>query len=146
MRRMQGLSLLELTLVLTVAALILSAGVHYYTVTRRASLMLAATQQIGRVVDASYRWLQGQRQSNMTSIGITKLVTGDYLDVRDETNPWGGAVSVSAADSGSGLTIELQNLAESTCVALKQRFLDSTQVNNTRCQGKNEDVIWQGDF
>ena len=57
-RRQQGISLLEILLVLTIAAVIVSAAINYYSQTLTSTRVSQAASLIQQINKAGYEWLQ----------------------------------------------------------------------------------------
>lgn len=122
--RERGISLLEIMLVLVVAAGIIIAASRYFTVTRLNQQVNEAATMINNVYVAA---LQYSNNNDLSTINISTLINGGSLPAdfdNSEANPWSG--SISAAGAGNVLTVTLSNVPEKACANLTARFSSPT--------------------
>lgn len=142
----QGLSLVELMLVLAVVAAVILLSMRYFGIAQREALLTRSIAQVSEVVDASYAWLRGH--NNFDSITIQKLSDAGYLtpnwkDGKD-INPWGGDVSISSANSGADLLVTVTEIPTvyKTCDSIKNKL--SSKAKSVKCT--NSDKTFEGTF
>ena len=148
MRYVKGISLLETTLVIAVAAVIMIASVHFYWRAKDRSIVLQATAQVQRLVRASEEWETAERLPDLSSQPgelITQLLKAGLLQASDEANPWGGGVSVTG-DSDGRIVVRLDNIPKSSCQLLISQFKTSASANDFSCMGKGSGDSWEGRF
>ena len=63
-RKIKGISLIEILLVLIIITTIITMSVRFFMISKRSMRVEQAMAQIKVLSQASYQWLQGQRQEN----------------------------------------------------------------------------------
>lgn len=124
MKKIKGVSLLEVLLVTVIVAAACIVSIRFYSHTKQKTTVLQASLQVKRVVEASHQWLDIYRQADFSSWednAMNSLVAAGLLEESDKTNPWGGVVSVSA-DSGGSLKITSAGITDDGCGQLVARF------------------------
>lgn len=143
-RTLTAISLLECLLSLAVIASISLMAVRYYIVTTRDMRVSNAISQIKKITNASYEWLQTQKQANFsgtdggTAISLNALISDQLLDPRHDTfSPWGGTISVGPSADPSYVRITLTNLPPLACKNLTQqlRYINKDKTDS-RCNSK----------
>lgn len=138
MRKITGITLLEVVLVLAIIGLILTLTVRYFNVASTSEQVNQAMTEIQTITKASYQWLQVQRQADFASgnpIDINKLQQAGLIDATQITDPWGGAITVEPGTSDSNLVhISLPNVSEKICKNLKTRM--SGVTNHQDCSNQ----------
>jgi type II secretory pathway pseudopilin PulG len=132
--RQKGITLLEILLVVLIAAGIISAAVTYYTQTLGASRVSETAALIEQINKAGHEWLQipinqtDNYQSNFQNLtSIDNLISLDLLSCPNNSckkNAWGGTVAVNG-DSGSQyqyMTIALSGLPSGDCARLQEQM------------------------
>lgn len=133
--RQQGISLLEVLLVLVVAASMVGAAVTYYAQTLTGSRVSEAVSQLQQINKAGYEWLQipnvnagypvdfGALQGGQ---GLTLFVANNLIPCANRScyhNPWGGKTLVT---SGSGypqyMLVVFSDLPAADCARLKEQM------------------------
>jgi prepilin-type N-terminal cleavage/methylation domain-containing protein len=153
----QGYSLLEIMLVLVVVALILVVSIRYYGSARNKQQVSAAIAQVKKITNASYQWLSLQNQSDFsavtspngaagTAISIALLQSDNLISSLETTDPWGGAVTVSAGANPATVRISMAGLNATNCKQLVLSLNNSTvsQLPKSSCTGSS--ITYYGDF
>lgn len=144
----KGLSLLETLLAIAIAGAICVAGVRFYWSSKDQSAVLQATSQIQRILKASDDWEAAERIADFSSQDsglLTHLIDAKLLESSDESNPWGGSVSVSGNSSGQ-LVVRLDSMPHSSCERLVSHFKGTATSNTFSCSGKGSGSSWEGRF
>lgn len=102
MKKLLGISLLEILLVIAVAGVIITLATRYYLQTHRSAEILKTTNQVKDILQASYDWRSGQGQLGFNGISNSALTTGGYLKDADLRTDWGGSICVTTSDNDSG--------------------------------------------
>ncbi len=132
-----GISLLEVLLVVLIAAAIVSGAVAYYSQTMTGSRVSQAANQLQSINKAGYEWLQipdasGQYPQNFSGIssdnGLDDFTTAGLISCENKscyTNPWGGTVVVSSDPSSPQyMLITVASLPETDCKRLVQQMVN----------------------
>ena len=128
-KKLRGISLLELILVLAVVAILLVIATRFFEVANRSRQVNNAYQDIKTISAASQSWWEDHgRNYTKLKLTLTKLVEGGYLVKSYQSNPWGGIISVTAASSDQ-VKVEMTELDTKACANLAHRFgFDSKNV------------------
>jgi type II secretory pathway pseudopilin PulG len=150
MRHSKGISMLEVLLVIAIAAVLSMGSVHLYLRSKGESLLLQATTQIQRIVTASNQWLVVQRLPDFSSREenlIPQLVEDKLLEPEDELNPWGGDVSAQGNTEGR-LLVRFSHIPSDACSELSSHFGSAETEDNFTCSDNEEekDNTWEGTF
>lgn len=153
-RYAHAISLLECLLSIIVIASIAMMAVRYYIVTTRSMHVSQAISQIKRITDASYEWLQMQKQANFSSQGggyaitIQQLINDQLLTAkRDTVTPWGGTINVApAGDNPSFVKITLNNVPQSACRNITQQLKYINKAQSANACGNKNNNIFVGEF
>ncbi len=150
---LHAISLLECLLSIIVIASISTMAVRYYMITIRDMRVSHAISQIKRITDASYEWLQMQKQadfsatSNGVMINLQALVSNELLtDPHDTVAPWGGKIDVAPGDNPSYIKIILNDIPQLACRNLTQQllYINKDKTDNVCSDAKNNTFI--GEF
>lgn len=145
-RNIIAISLIECLLSLAVIASISLMAVRYYMITTRDMRVSSAISQVKRLTNASYEWLQAQKQADFsgegggTAISLNELTRDQLVDPKVDTlNPWGGSITVAAGSDASYVKISLQNLPPLACKNLTQqlRYMNRDNSGNACASKKN---------
>lgn len=120
-RQLKAIGLLELMLVLILAALILLIAFSYYRSAATTQSVNNAYTDIATIVGAaqSYWNDHGNDYSGITDIDV--LINDGYLTNKFKTNPWGGSTEVKAI-SRAQLQLDMHNIDIRGCRALMLRL------------------------
>lgn len=138
-QRQQGISLLEILLVVLIAATIISAAINYYSQTLTSTRVSQAANLLQQINKAGYEWLQiptgaAQYHANFSELPQDPNYAGNGLDVftSDQlmscenkscySNPWQGATMVTVDGNSQYLLIKLFNLPVADCARLQQQM------------------------
>lgn len=131
-RVQKGISLLEVLLVVLVAAGIVSGAITYYSQTLRASRVSQATSFLQQVTQASREWLQipngiGQYPKDFTGLtnGLTDLVNQQLLPCENNSctnNSWGGQNTADGQASPPYLKVTIGQIPAADCALLQQEM------------------------
>lgn len=133
-RAQQGISLLELLLVVLVAAGIVSAAVTYYSQTLRASRVSQAVNFLQQVTQASHEWLQipdptGQYPADFSSLtnGLADLVSQQLLPCENNScyqNSWGGTNAANGTADSKYIQVVISQIPTADCALLQQAMVN----------------------
>lgn len=153
-KHQHAISLLECLLSIIIIASISMMAVRYYIITMRDMRVSHTISQIKRLTDASYEWLQMQKQADFSgnnggqAISIQQLVKDQLLKNQNDTiTPWGGAITISAAgDNPSFIKITLSNIPQLACrnLARQLEYINKDKFANTCANTQNN--IFTGEF
>lgn len=124
MKKITGISLLEMLLVTVVIAAACLVSVRLYLHSKEKQTVLQAELQVSRLIDASHTWLFANREADFkawTQDMMSELIAAGLLEDSDKTNPWGGAVTVTGSTGGL-LEVEFSGVAAAGCAQLASRF------------------------
>lgn len=140
MRVSKGVTIIEITLVLAVAAIIIIMATRYYQSAGRNSKVNQAQDQISAVIAAATNWRIGRSGYNDTTVngetlGITALVADGLLPKEmggsdgagAGATPWAGSISVTQNGVNS-FTITFTTVDSKDCEALKGLYGNSANV------------------
>ena len=151
-RKIKGISLLEVLLVSAVGAIIITAAVRYFVITRRNMPVARAIQQIRTLTKLSYEWLEAQKQDDFsdanqgTTISMRQLVNAGLIEntPRNTKDPWGGKITIEPGSDSSHVKITLIDLPQKACKNLARR-LDAIS-NTTMPDCSNANTNYSGEF
>lgn len=141
MRKMAGLSMLEMLLVITIGAAIIVASIRYFGVTSRNLRVTHAIQQIQILTKASYEWLQAQKQDDFSSadggipVSLHALMNAGLIQNKDKNkkDPWAGAIKVQPGSDPTRVKITLSGLPQKDCKNLAERLDTVSQITMPNC-------------
>jgi prepilin-type N-terminal cleavage/methylation domain-containing protein len=148
--QLNGLSLLELILVLTIVGVLLLTATRFYTASSEARKLADAYDQLGIIQNAGNRWLLTHPDfvTDLTSLDSFKdFVDRNYLpssydnSTKAVKNSWGGNLTVKFSSSGMLITLEdvSKTSAEKLQLQYKKILCQTTNTNpNINCP-KNPD-------
>jgi hypothetical protein len=127
---MKGLTLLEILLVVTVCAVIITLSLIYFSEARLGVDVTHAMNQIKKITHVSYSWLEMQPQENFSdqpngqAISLAKLIQSGLLeDIKADTmNPWGGKILVQPGSNPNLVQIILTKVPQAACLNLEHRL------------------------
>jgi len=137
----RGISLLEILLVVLVAAVIVSAAVIYYAQTLRGSRVAQAVNFLQQVSKAGHEWLQipnsvGQYPADFSGLsGLGDLVSLQLLPCENSScykNSWGGTNTLTVDGNSQYMRVTLSLLPVADCSLLQQ------QMQNIVTQGLSQ--------
>lgn len=143
-RNLSAISLLECLLSIAIIASISLMAVRYYMVTTRDMRVSNAISQVKRITNASYEWLQIQKQANFSDssggimISLNALIDDQLLNPNHDTlDPWGGTITVAPSTDTSFVKITLNKLPPLACKNITQqlRYINKDKTENN-CDGK----------
>jgi type II secretory pathway pseudopilin PulG len=105
-----GVTLLEIMLVLAIAAMIIVMSVRYYQTASTAEDVNAALEQIQAISVGIDSLLQGSG-SYSSAVGTSNSALNAILPANWQVTPWGATMSITT--SGSGYTITIGNMPTS---------------------------------
>ncbi len=121
-----GVTLLEIMLVLAIAAMIIVMSIKYYQQASSNQKVNAAADSITAVVAAGESYLGAVGSLvNFSSAGSTYLPNGTTPN-----SPWGGAIGITAS-STSNYTVSIANIPGPSCTQL----LNLLTTQNTKISG-----------
>jgi len=114
-----GVTLLEIMLVLAIAAMIIVMSIRYYqsaTNNQQANTVLEAIQAITAAADTLAQATGSYVQSNVSSSTIGSIVPTNTM-----TTPWGTAMTVTSA-TGTTYVVTLSQTPKTVCQLLNARL------------------------
>lgn len=154
-RYQRGITLLEILLVLTIAAVIISCAIAYFGRAMSANKVSQAVDLIQQINKAGYEWLQipdsnNQYQQDFTHLnknnnGLNNLIDLNLISCANKscfTNAWGGSVTVLPSNPAKYMLIQLDNLSMGDCANLIQAMQniapsDSQIKNQNSCSNSS---------
>ncbi|OGT64933.1 MAG: hypothetical protein A3J38_05120 [Gammaproteobacteria bacterium RIFCSPHIGHO2_12_FULL_45_9] len=144
-KQQKGLSLIEVLLALTVSAMVIVMSTRYFWTANQAANITQATSQIQRITNASYQWLDANRQSDFADITLTALVSANLISANDQTNPWGGTITASVGQSDpTHVRITLASVPQTQCQALVRALATTAYTEISTCTADN--TTYWGEF
>lgn len=152
-RKVNGISLLEILLVLAIIATITTMSVRFFLISKRSMRVEQAMTQIKNLSQASYQWLQGQRQENFSGsasgagISIDKLIQAGFVQKKEVTDPWGGEYKVEPGSDNQFVKISVTKVSQMACVNLRRQLKNVTRNHTVmiKCASKGNNT-YSGEF
>jgi len=118
-----GVTLLEIMLVLAVAAMVVVMSIKYYQAANSSSEALATTEQIQGITAAADGLAQsGSSYSNATSGNLATVLGPSALKT-----PWGAKASITA--SSTSIVITIANTPPAVCAQVSAKFAANTHFS-----------------
>lgn len=152
LKRQEGISLIEMLLVIALGALIITASVHYFGLSGRNIRVNQAMQQVKALTEASYEWLEEQKQDDFSdqhggsAISLSELVDAGLIsDAKMQNDPWGGNIRLEPGSDPSRVKITLSGIPKQDCKNLSRRLDKISQITEPDCSSniKND---YSGEF
>lgn len=140
--RMQGVTLLEIMLVLAIAAMVIVMSVRYYQSATESQQTNAVMQQILAITAAADNLAQGDgTYKQATTANITAIVGENNLKT-----PWGSSFTITPdATAGANYVVELTKLPAGVCTSLKTKLatMKGSRFNSTAstCTSANASTL-----
>lgn len=132
MQKQLGITLLETLLAIVISSVVVVLGVRYYRSAYLNTEVVQASSQMNKIIQASYTWLQGQRQVDFGSadnaIDIEKLISASLLVETDKTDPWGGSILIEPGSNANYVRISLPGASKKACQNLSLQMENVAQV------------------
>jgi len=138
-KTMLGVTLLEVMLVLAIAAMIIVMSVRYYQSANSSQQANAILQQVQGIVSAANTLAQAQGSYSAVSLGsaaLTPLLPGGW-----NKTPWGETISV-AATSSTTFTMNIGSVPSGVCPLLLSKLatdnhfeIDGAPITTSTCTG-----------
>ncbi len=132
-----GIGLLELMLSLAIIAAVLLLATRYYLQAREASNVTEATQVISTLVNASFKWLEGN--DDFSKLTDVNTLVDDHLlpeSWRDKKDSWGGTLSISGyGPDNQQIEISLGGPSESACKNINDIMTRQGMQLSNNCAG-----------
>jgi type II secretory pathway pseudopilin PulG len=127
LKKILGVTLLEVMLVLAIAAMIIVMSVRYYQSATSSSQANAALSQVQAIIAAA----DGLAQSGGSYAGtVSSTALAPLLPARGLYMPWGEAVTI-AAPSASTFTIAFTSIPRGVCPLLNARLISNNHISAT---------------
>lgn len=121
LKKYRGIGLIELMLVLLIIVIIIFTATYYFRVTSENLKVTQAEEMINNIVQASYKWLEGN--PNFAGINIDVLQSAGFLPANYDTNPWKGKVSIEASSpDNSKLLLKMEAIPTESCTNLVEKM------------------------
>ena len=121
--RIVGVTLLEVMLVLAVAAMIIVMSVRYYqtsTYNQQTNTALSAIQAITASADSLAQGT-GSYTTVVSQTNIANLLPSSMVNGTTINSPWGGTITIGAG-SGQTYTVSFTSTPKTICTALSTRL------------------------
>ncbi|HTM63933.1 MAG TPA: type 4 pilus major pilin [Gammaproteobacteria bacterium] len=145
--KMVGVTLLEVMLVLAVAAMIIVMSVRYYQTATYNQQTNTALQTIQAITAAADSLAQGSgTYDSVTQANIANLMPSNMVSGGNINSPWGGTITVGAG-SGQTYSVTFTNTPQNICTALSSRLQPNskfTSVTST-CTASTQDFTYTYD-
>ncbi len=130
-RHILGVTLLEIMLVLAIAALIIVMSVRYFqsaSTSQQATALMSQIQAIGAAMNSMSKGTSDY--SGLTSASVASIIPGGGL-----IPPWGGsAITVNAANTKQGtFEIDIPNVPPGVCNLVAGELVSSTGWTAAPC-------------
>lgn len=129
----RGIGLLEIMLVLSIAAVIIILSARYYQTTRQNQNTANTISIIGDIHKAAMTYAK-RKDYDSSTLNLPKLVESGLLSLSQAQNPWGGSVVLSP--EGNQAKIVFSGLPNTSCEDLSVRLKKSAR--------SGEDAICSG--
>ena len=130
-KSMLGVTLLEIMLVLAIAAMVIVMSIRYYQAANASQQANSTLEMIQAITAAADGLAQGTNSySSVSTSSVTKLMPNGIM-----TAPWGGAITISSPSS-TGYTVGIVNMPAQVCDQLSSRLKASnnyTAITPTDC-------------
>lgn len=120
-----GISLLEVLLAVVIIGLIITLSIRYFLVAQRGLRIEQSIASIKEITQASYQWLQQQRQGDFKSpkaISIDDLVSIGLIQTQMTKDSWGGLITVEPGQNEEYVKITLNNIPKVDCLGLARQI------------------------
>lgn len=130
MKSMLGVTLLEIMLVLAIAAMVIVMSVRYYQTATQSQQANAVLQMLQGVTAAADGLAQGSgTYSSVSSDDIASLMPGGNLNL-----PWGGVVTIDSFSSdGYNVSVAGTDAQTGICVQIKSRLAGNPKYVDPTC-------------
>jgi type II secretory pathway pseudopilin PulG len=130
---MLGVTLLEIMLVLAIAAMIIVMSVRYYQSAVSSQQANAILQQIQAITAAADSLAQSTGSYTLGSVNISTIKT--LVPTNSMTTPWGTAINVVPVGATS-YTVTIPLVPTAVCPLINTRLLANNHFTNvTACSG-----------
>ena len=128
MKSMMGVTLLEIMLVLAIAAMVIVMSVRYYQSASSNQKLNAGMSTVTGILAAA----ESYATANGTFATITNATLADYLGSSAPKSPWGGDVTVTGKTANS-FTIEFPSVSTSDCTRFSALLTSSNSKLAPSC-------------
>jgi len=125
-----GVTLLEIMLVLAIAAMIIVMSIRYYqsaTSSQQANQMLAQIQAISAAADNLAQGTGSYAGGGVSTATVTQLVPEGSM-----TAPWGGNITITNA-AASSYSVNVTGTPRAVCPLLTSRLTANNHFTNVNC-------------
>lgn len=117
-KKSNGVTLLELLLVLAVIAAAMFMTVRYFVIARTNYKVVQTIDRINTLVDASYKWVEGQpnfcgsptsgcASPSPNAISLQRLNDAGLISSGDMIDPWNGKTDITVFQFNSGKNVAI---------------------------------------
>ena len=136
-RTVLGVTLLEIMLVLAIAAMVIVMSIRYYQSATSAQQVNTILQQVQGIVAAADNYAQ----PTGTYSGITSTVIAPLLPSAGLSTPWGGKITIGTA-TATGYTITIGNVPGTICSLLTPKITASKNLTiSSTCGASAGDMV-----
>jgi type II secretory pathway pseudopilin PulG len=142
MKAMIGVTLLEIMLVLAIAAMIIVMSIRYYqsaTTSQQANAVLEQIQAIAAAADSLAQSTGSYADANISNTVIQPLLPKNGLQT-----PWGTAITV-AQTSATTYTVKVGTMPQGICVLVSTRLQANAHYGNpptSNCTAGGADITY----
>ncbi|OGT58651.1 MAG: hypothetical protein A3F14_01980 [Gammaproteobacteria bacterium RIFCSPHIGHO2_12_FULL_43_28] len=132
LRSMVGVTLLEIMLVLAIAAMVIVMSVRYYqsaTSSQQANGVLAQIQAITAAADSL-----AQASGSYATGGVATATVQNLVPQNSMTAPWGGAITVTNA-TASTYDVSVATTPAAVCPLITSRLGANNHFTTVACTG-----------
>lgn len=130
-QRMQGVTLLEIMLVLAIAAMVIVMSIRYYQSASTNQKINAALGTITGIVAAGENYLSATGTMPKANADVTPYLP----DQKWPTSPWGGTALGDLTQSGTGYKFSINTSTTSDCTALSNAVKRNGKLAASACSG-----------
>lgn len=138
MKSTHGVSLIEILLVLAIAATIVAGCLMYYSQTVLATKTAQTVSLIESINKAGYEWLQmpdeNGSKADFSNLTLNELADHHLLSCENQScsvNPWGGSVTVGPNDKNPKMMeIIIKNISSQACSRLTEHMKNIAPQNS----------------
>lgn len=125
---MLGVTLLEIMLVLAIAAMIIVMSIRYYQSAGTSNQANAIMQQIQAITAMGDNYAQTTGSyKDVTQANLTPLLPSSAF-----TAPWGGAITISG-NTDTSYEVKIASTPGQVCSLIKPRLLNNKQFGTPTC-------------
>jgi len=131
-KSMLGVTLLEIMLVLAIAAMVIVMSVRYYQSASANQQANGALQMIQAITAAADSLSQGS--GSYSTGGVSTSTIQQLMPQNSMTAPWGGAITIGSV-SGNSYSVSVASVPEQVCLLIKSRLTGNSKYTGLSSNG-----------